>query len=367
MKKILPLLKTHFLYYFPFKHYRSISYEKAVQFLHQLRPYQPEYPNICFPPAEQDLSIILPVYNAEKHIVHCLKSITGQKTTCKIELIVVDDGSTDRSAELIKKENIPGIQFFQTSNHGVGQARNFALNRARGKYVMFMDADDELRPGAIELLMSEALREDACITIGNFYYIYENGRPSRMEPNKTSLRVININSNRGDIYHLNAYPWGKVYKRELFQDAGFPNLTFEDTLIWLTTYHRAHKITVLPDAVYNYTIHKNSESGRISAGSVRGIDTFYIIPYLIELNKRLGIPLDETLYRQVLFQFGKIMYHRNNKAEDELLSVLLVAAKKTLIELEAHCPRQLTRLERYIKKAILDVNLNLYKHAVWFL
>jgi len=302
LKKILLLLKTHFLYYFPFKQHKSFSYEEAIQFLHQLRPYQPEYPSMNFPPAEKDLSIILPVYNAEKHLSNCLKSIIEQKTNFNYELIVIDDGSTDRSAELIKEADVRDILFFQTSNSGVGQARNFALNRSRGKYVMFMDADDELLPGAIELLMSEAIRENACITLGSFYYVYTNGRPRCQEFHKISASKINVKQDRKNIYHLNAYPWGKVYKRDLFYDAGFPNLTFEDTLMWLTTYHRTQKITLLPDAVYNYTIHKNSESGRVSAGSVRGIDTFYIIPYLIELNKRLGIFFDETFYRQVLFQ-----------------------------------------------------------------
>ncbi|HAS37211.1 MAG TPA: glycosyltransferase family 2 protein, partial [Ruminococcaceae bacterium] len=89
------------------------------------------------------VSIIIPVYNLEKYIKHCLESVVNQ-TYKELEIICIDDGSTDGSAEIIKSmaENDPRIKYIYQENAGVSAARNKGLDTATGEYVMFVDGDD---------------------------------------------------------------------------------------------------------------------------------------------------------------------------------------------------------------------------------
>ena len=86
---------------------------------------------------EKILSIIIPAYNCEKYICQCLESIISYKN---IEIIVINDGSTDNTKELLEKYT--KIKFYNNENYGVSYTRNFGIKEATGKYIMFIDSDD---------------------------------------------------------------------------------------------------------------------------------------------------------------------------------------------------------------------------------
>ena len=90
-------------------------------------------------------SVIIPVYNVEKYIERCLKSVISQNYD-DLEIIVVDNGSTDRSGSIcdIYANEYANISVYHIENHGVGSARNFGLSKAKGEFICFMDADDYL-------------------------------------------------------------------------------------------------------------------------------------------------------------------------------------------------------------------------------
>lgn len=105
---------------------------------------------------KKTVSIIIPVYNLEKYIVNCLESIFAQ-TYESLEIICIDDGSNDKSAEIIKKYSVADsrIKYYYQQNSGVSVARNKGLDEATGDYVMFVDGDDYLHYQAVELFVRE--------------------------------------------------------------------------------------------------------------------------------------------------------------------------------------------------------------------
>src|SRR5690606_21293510 len=113
------------------------------------------------------VSVIIPVYNADKFLARCLSSIISQ-TLKNIEIIVVDDGSTDTSRDILKKfaDRDNRIVIIRQRNQGVSIARNAGLAIARGEYVGFVDSDDFVDPGYFESLYTTAIEKGADIVTG---------------------------------------------------------------------------------------------------------------------------------------------------------------------------------------------------------
>jgi glycosyltransferase involved in cell wall biosynthesis len=125
---------------------------------------------------EEKVSIIVPIYNVELYLEECLDSIINQ-TYKNIEIILVNDGSTDRSGEIIESYTLQDkrIIIMNQSNKGVSGARNAGIEKALGKYILFVDSDDMLLTTAIEILYQKANETDADIVIGNALSYYPNG------------------------------------------------------------------------------------------------------------------------------------------------------------------------------------------------
>ena len=106
------------------------------------------------------ISVIVPVYNVEKYLSECLDSVLSQDEK-DIEVICVNDGSTDKSLEILKeyKEKDDRIIIVTQDNKGLAEARNSGLNVAKGEYIFFLDSDDKMREGTLSKLYSTAIRE----------------------------------------------------------------------------------------------------------------------------------------------------------------------------------------------------------------
>jgi len=122
------------------------------------------------------VSIIIPVYNSELYLEECLDSIVHQ-TYRTIEIILIDDGSTDSSYEIMKSysRRDERIVILSQSNRGVSAARNAGLKAAKGEYVLFVDSDDTIRNDTVEVFCRQALLTNVEIVIGNVYYCYPDG------------------------------------------------------------------------------------------------------------------------------------------------------------------------------------------------
>lgn len=216
------------------------------------------------------ISVILPVYNVGEYISETLDSLLNQPMIDDIEVIMVDDGSTDDSRYIIDRYALDYDNFhaYHKENEGQGIARNYGLEIARGEYIHFFDPDDYLPSDAYETLYGLALKNDCDITIGNAlrfgrYHVWED--------------ILFINSFKEisediDSTTLDEIPrlvwdtavWNKLYKREFLQknDITFPNekIFFEDLLFTLETYILADSITITKDVVYYWRLRDNQSS-----------------------------------------------------------------------------------------------------------
>ena len=121
-----------------------------------------------------DISIIVPIYNAEKYINKCVDSLLRQ-TKKEIEFILINDGSTDNTDSLLREYKDKRIKYFKNKNQGIGKTRNFGIDKAKGKYLMFIDSDDYIEKDACEKLFNKAENSKLDLVVCNFYKVYDNG------------------------------------------------------------------------------------------------------------------------------------------------------------------------------------------------
>ena len=146
-----------------------------------------------------DISIIVPIYNADRYLNKCLDSLVNQ-TKKELEFILINDGSTDNSESIIKSYKDDRIKYFKRSNHGIGNTRNFGINKSTGQYIIFLDSDDYLEDNACEVLYKTALKEDSDLIIFDFYRVEKKLNPviindfasSSLEKNPKILLDINL-------------------------------------------------------------------------------------------------------------------------------------------------------------------------------
>ena len=207
------------------------------------------------------LSIVVPVYNMEKYLADCLQSLLNPELR-DYEVIVVNDGSTDRSAEIIYDwhRRFPALlRPVDTPNGGLGHARNVGLSLAGGKYVLFVDSDDTLVPGALEEILALA-DQNFDIVVFDFVHVDEDGR---------ELAQYSGCEGSGE-FSLSDYPafllspmnaCNKLWRRELFTKNGiaFPNrLWFEDLATSPKLILHAEKILPVHKTWYRYLQRRGS-------------------------------------------------------------------------------------------------------------
>ncbi len=181
------------------------------------------------------ISIIVPVYYSEKYLTECVESILNQ-TFGDFELIFVDDGSKDRSVEIIKNfmENDRRIILLEQSNQYAGIARNNGMKNARGEYLIFLDSDDFFEPDMMEKLWKKANDNNADIVICDAYF-YSDDTKEITEPNwvlrkeyvPNMKEVFNYRDIMQHIFQISfSVPWNKLYRKSFVESN---NLLFQNT------------------------------------------------------------------------------------------------------------------------------------------
>ena len=115
-----------------------------------------------------DISIIVPIYNAEKYLKTCVDSLINQ-TKKELEFILVNDGSTDASEKIIKSYSDKRIKYYKNKKQGIGKTRNFGNNKAKGKYIMFLDSDDYIKENLIEELVKKLEKDKSDLCYVKYY------------------------------------------------------------------------------------------------------------------------------------------------------------------------------------------------------
>lgn len=226
---------------------------------------------------EYDLQIIIPVYNVEDYIERCMDSVLSQKTQFRYLVVVVNDGSTDKSRERLRRyENADNVVIIDQENQGPAVARNQALKTIRAKYVGFVDADDILLPGAIETLMSAIIKYDADVVEGGFRQIIDS---DIVEGRSHTFSVSDRWTGT-----LEGYAWGKVFRAGIFRNVCFPaGYLYEDSIINTVVYPLCHRIVTIPDDVYAYRANPNGIVATTD-GNPRVVEVVLVTLQLIEDN-----------------------------------------------------------------------------------
>ena len=212
------------------------------------------------------ISVIVPIYNAENCIKKCIESILNQ-TKKELEIILINDGSTDNTEEII--------------NQGIGKTRNFGIEKATGEFIMFLDSDDYMSKDECELLYKKCINEDLDICICDFYRVYDDRKEETKLPsfNSSSLKE-NV-----DIITENLNPWGKIFSKKLIIDNKIrfvEDLKYEDAPFLIETFCNAKKIGKVNKPLHYYVIHDNSET---TVRDKRCFDIFKIVDKIRKYTK----------------------------------------------------------------------------------
>lgn len=209
------------------------------------------------------VSIIVPFYNTEKYLERCLNSIVLQ-TFRDYEVILIDDGSTDRSYKIAEKysSKYKNFKLYKQKNRGVACARNKGLLMAEGEYIAFVDSDDFIDKHYLRQMVCAALRTGADIICCNFYWVYHNKIPIKNYINyKIGLfsNMEALNMIIADTF-MQSYLWNKLWKKDLFVNFNekFPDMFFEDIATSFKMVYYSNKIYIMEDALYYYTQRSDS-------------------------------------------------------------------------------------------------------------
>ena len=208
------------------------------------------------------VSIIVPVYNVEKYIKECLESLVNQ-TLKNIEIIVVNDGSPDKSQKIVDeyvKKYPDKIKSFIKKNGGVSDARNYGLKKATGEYVAFVDSDDFVDVTMFEKMYNTAKKSNCKVVVCNLIKYSET--TNNYMPNNfiKKNQVIDL-TNQDDLDYINkcrAFVWNKIYDKKLFEKFKFPKgQIFEDSAIVYNVLFEAKKISMINENLYYYRVNRD--------------------------------------------------------------------------------------------------------------
>lgn len=199
------------------------------------------------------VSVIVPVYNTENYLKQCLESLKNQ-TLGRIEIIIVDDGSTDDSANIcdIFASHHENVLVVHKQNEGLAAARNVGLDMARAKYVMFVDSDDWVEPDFCEEPFQVAEYNDADIVIfRSTVFGRLKAKKNKPFPIEGVIPKDIILSKMWDL--TGNVAWNKLYRRKLFDDIRYPIGRFsEDTAVTHRLVYSSRKTILLNKYLYNY-------------------------------------------------------------------------------------------------------------------
>lgn len=216
------------------------------------------------------ISVIVPMYNSEKYIEHCIESIEKQTYT-NIEILIIDDGSKDNSAQIAEQiaQKYKNIKVIHKKNGGVSSARNLGIEMSNGKYITFVDSDDWIEKEAIEGLYNDLKNNNADIVRGNYYIEYKNRGCIKSKEQPLKNITIEKNSNERNVLELDiingkvlAYVWLLLIKKEVIVDNKIEfkeNIGYmEDTIFYIELLNTDSTIFISDRIIYHY--YENLES-----------------------------------------------------------------------------------------------------------
>lgn len=314
-----------------------------------------------------DLSIVVPVYNYVDIIESNIDSILNQKTEYNYQLIIVDDGSTDGAADVLKRyADNPKVKLIFQKNAGIGAARNTGINNADGKYLMFVDCDDIVHDDIVETLMNKAYSENYDMVMCAHNLSKEcNGAIYEIVPNVYPKYNLIGYKNSDEIMNLAGLPWCKVYKRAIWNNVRFfPGYWYEDTIIQFLIFMQCKNYAYIPKIEYEYKWYeKNFSHTQGNSANPKSIDTYWLLIEILEQYKKNNMPVDDRLYTLVLRHISTYYYGSVKNLDSKVVEALFVLAKDLYSEYKPNHKVKLPFMLRQVEKSFDNNDIELWKLA----
>lgn len=279
------------------------------------------------------VSVVVPVYNVDAYLKKCLNSIVNQ-TYKKLEIILVDDGSTDTSGKICDEyEKLDNrIRVIHKKNGGLSSARNEGMKLVTGDYVLFVDSDDWIDLDMVEILLAGCVENSAQISICRYREIYKDYIIEKQEniefvcSGKEALHYHIFE--RGGRYSFCYAVWNKLYKKEIISNMEFPQgKHFEDIGYTSRALYSAERVYYIDKPKYNYVVERE--------GSImnNGFTEHKVMDELILLDKEISFFRDKNLKEyedycidilmsKICFYYAVVMIKKNVKSKDECYQIL---------------------------------------------
>lgn len=211
------------------------------------------------------ISVVIPVYNVADYLPQCFNSIGIGQLSTDIEVILVDDGSTDGSGDLCEQfaREYAAVQVLHKTNGGLSDARNYGTQAATGDWIFYLDSDDWLAPQALDRLLEFAVQHDCDVVQGGFFYAFDEHvlfdnhfkEPVVIEQHEAMAELIKDDS-------IKNFAWGKLYRASIAKEHLFPVGKFYEDSFWQhLIFHDIKRLGILPERLYYYRQRQDSISG----------------------------------------------------------------------------------------------------------
>ena len=351
------------------------------------------------------ITVIVACYNIETYIKRCIDSITAQ-TYKNLEILITDDGSTDSSGTICDElaRSDARIKVFHTDNHGLGPARDYAMDRASGTYITFVDGDDYIEPRMYEEMMAAMKAFDTDIVVAGYENVYESknakakdisiaGIKGSSKYNDSDAHVAgseHVTESKSEDYYIldlaimnsedllralveedekyvvQNCAWNKLYKRSLVEEEGklrFPEGHYEDIVYTTKLLNKVKKGVVICDKLYNYIIDR---SGSIMNQGVKWDILTQQIPAYKARNKVLedaGFPELAYIHQYMVYKKLLLLYTQVKRSKDpekkakmDALAEVIKGAQdnyKDIFSCRIANPHQELRMKLFLKNTML--------------
>ena len=297
------------------------------------------------------VSVIIPAFNASVYIESAVKSAIAQ-TYKNIEIIIIDDGSTDDTFKVAKNLSIKysNVKAYTQINGRQGKARNFGIKNSSGEFIAFLDADDEWLQDKIEIQLKHLFKQDADLVFSDGYLFVTDSNKALAEIFKTTNQATEIGSLKGIIYgkngvkllHLkNRIPTSSVLcKKSAIENVGFFDTQFllhEDYMLWLKLTINGYKLVGIEEKLFLYRFHSNSSTYGFRKQLFVLIDCVY----------EMGIPITTEQKIQIIKHSKSLFEDLNPTGEIKLAKGIM----------EKYAQNAAGGLAKYFMKFSLSLNL----------
>lgn len=275
-----------------------------------------------------EISIIVPIYNVQEYLRTCLDSLLNQSFEKDFEVICINDGSTDKSLEILREYQIYSrIKVINQDNQGLSKARNRGIEQASGDYLMFIDSDDYLaNNNVLSLLYNEVVKEDLDFVAGTVEFSYDN-----KEKNFTVLypeELTNKNFKGSVLFEkiINkvdylSIPCNKIYKKDFITRNNlyfYEGIIYEDIEFTVRCYFNADKIKIINSNIFMYRQRENSITNNDIMFKEKYKNYLFVAESLIGFNK---LHQSKAINQLILYMYVILIKNKKSLSAVEIFEI----------------------------------------------